>query len=180
MSAITTAAGLVAGAAPIAARVRAYFAPVNRTAGQPTIFDAAQSGRFLLERPPAPWLDLGWCSNFTRKAGTVVTALRTGAPPVVQSQVRTEIEATVHLEFRTWGKVQMALASGSQQMNLLVEGSGAQVNGSGGRGDGAVALVTSGGASTATMLNVGTTAASSFSPGTSWRWMWTTAGRPAL
>jgi len=165
MSAIPTAAGLAAGAAPVAAKVRAYFAPVNRTTGQPTIFDAAQSGRFQLETPPAPWLDLGWCTNFARKAGTVVTALRTGAPPIVQSQVRTEVEATVHLEFRTWGKLQLALASGSQQMNLLVESAGAKLNGSGGAGAGAVALVTAGGASTATMLNVGTTAAAGFSPG---------------
>lgn len=163
MSAITTAVGLVAGAAPVTRRVRAYFAPVNRATGQPTIFDAAQSGRFLLDAPPAPWMDLGWCTGFARKAGTTVAAIRTGAPAVVQSQVRTEIEATLHLEFLSWGKLQLALASGSQQMNLLSVGAGAQAHGSGGVGLPPVALVT--GVSTATALSVGTVAATSFSAG---------------
>jgi subtilisin-like proprotein convertase family protein len=30
-------------------------------------------------------------------------------------QVRTAVEATVSLEFETWGKLQVTLASGSQQ-----------------------------------------------------------------
>ncbi len=37
-------------------RVRAYFAPVKRSAGIPTLFDAAQFGRFDLNAPPAPWV----------------------------------------------------------------------------------------------------------------------------
>ncbi len=165
MSATLTAAGLVAATAPVTRRVRAYFAPVNRTTGQPTIFDAAQSGRFLLDAPPAPWTDLGWCTGFARKSGTVVTALRTGSPPTAQSQVRTELEATVQLEFQSWSKLQLALASGFQQMNLLVTGGGGTANGSGGTSAGAVPLGTSGGASTATVLNVGTAAAATFSVG---------------
>ena len=35
--------------APAVKRVRAYFAPVNRTAKQPTVFDPAQSGSFALD-----------------------------------------------------------------------------------------------------------------------------------
>ncbi len=46
--------------APMVGRVSAYFAPVNRTAQQATIFDAAQSGAFALNSPPAPWVGLGW------------------------------------------------------------------------------------------------------------------------
>lgn len=165
MSATLMAAGLVAATAPVSRRIRAFFAPVNRVTGQPTVFDAAQSGRFPLDTPPVPWVDLGWCTGFVRKAGTTVTALRTGAPAVVQSQVQTELEATVHLQFGSWGKLQLALASGSQQMNLLVTASGAAANGSGGVGAGAVPLLAAGAASTATVLNVGTTAAGTFSPG---------------
>ena len=130
-------AGLTVATAPVARRVRAYFAPVNRAAGTPTIFDAAQMGGFALGTPPAPWVDLGWVTGFARKSGTKVGALLAGAPAVAQTQVRTEIEATVSLEFESWGKLQMALASGSQQMNLLVTAAGAAANGSGGRGGGA-------------------------------------------
>lgn len=144
--------GLVAAVAPVTRRVRAYFAPVNRTAGVPSIFDAAQSGNFALDAVPAPWVDLGWCSGFARKTATKVEALRTGAPAIVQSQVRTEVEATVSLEFESWGKLQMTLAASSQQMNLLAPATGAPANGSGGVAAVAVPLAAG---STATSLNVG-------------------------
>jgi hypothetical protein len=123
VSTTVTAVGLVGAVAPVTRRVRAYFAPVNRDAGVPTVFDAAQMGAFELSAPPAPWVDLGWCSNFARKSATKIGALTTGAPAVVQSQVVTQVEATVQLEFESWGKLQLALAAGSQQMNLL-QGSG--------------------------------------------------------
>src|ERR1700738_4144076 len=113
MSLVTT------GVAPVTRRVRAYFAPVNRAAGVPTVFDAAQMGGFALDAPPAPWVDLGWCAGFARKGGAKGEPLRAGAPRVASSQVRTVVEATVALEFESWGKLQMALAAGSQQMNLL-------------------------------------------------------------
>lgn len=142
-------------------RVRAYFAPVNRATGTPALFDAAQNGAFTLNAPPAPWIDLGWCSKFTRKSLTKVGALRTGAPAIAQTQVRTEVEATVTLEFEAWGKLQLALASGSEQMNLLATAAGAAVNGSGGVAPAPVPLSTG---STATSLNVGA-AASQFSVG---------------
>ena len=142
--------------APVTRRVRAYFAPVNRAAGVPTIFDAAQMGAFALNAPLAPWIDLGWCSNFVRKSETKVEALTTGAPAVVRSQVRSQVEATVQLEFESWGKVQLALAAGSQQMNLLRTASGAEANGSGGQAAKAVPLAAG---STATSLNVGAAAA---------------------
>ena len=144
---------------PVTRRVRAYFAPVNRAAGVPTLFDAAQMGGFALDSPPAPWVDLGWCSGFVRKSATKVSALRAGAPAIVQRQVLTEVEATVSLEFESWGKLQMALAAGSQQMNLLRTASGAAANGSGGVAAAPVALAAG---STATSLNVGAAAASGF------------------
>jgi hypothetical protein len=151
-----TAVGVVGAVAPVTRRVRAYFAPVDRVAGVPTVFDAAQVGAFALDAPPAPWVDLGWCSGFLRKSATKVGTLMTGAPAVVQSQVRTEVEATVQLEFESWGKLQLALAAGSQQMNLLQTAVGAAANGSGGVAGTAVPLTAG---STATSLSVGAAAA---------------------
>jgi hypothetical protein len=81
-------------------------------------------------------------------------------------QVRTEVEATVSLEFETWGKLQVTLASGSQQTNLLTAAAGATPNGSGGVAAAPVPLLTgTGPASTATSLNVGTAAAAGFRVG---------------
>jgi hypothetical protein len=148
--------------APMVGRVRAYFAPVNRGTAQPTIFDAAQSGAFALDTPPAPWLDLGWIAGFARKCGTKVEAVRAGAPAVVQMQARTEIEATVAFGFESWGKLQLALAAGTQQMNLLAVASGAVAEGSGETGVTAVALLTG---STASVLQVGAMAAAGFAVG---------------
>jgi hypothetical protein len=143
-------------------RIRAYFAPVNRTAQQPTLFDPAQTGAFNLDVPPSPWIDLGWISGFTRHSGTKIEALRTGAPAVAELQVRSEIEATLIFSFESWGKLQLALASGSQQMNVLKTVPGAVVSGSGGAAVSAVPIMSG---STASVLQVGATAAIGFSVG---------------
>jgi hypothetical protein len=143
-------------------RVRAYFAPVNRAAQQPTLFDPAQSGAFDVDIPPVPWIDLGWIVNFKRGCGTKIEALRTGAPAATQMQARSEIEATVSFSFESWSKLQIALAAGSQQMNLLKTASAVAATGSGGTAAGAVALVSG---STAGVLQVGTTAADGFAVG---------------
>jgi len=167
---MSTTLSATAPVAPTTGRIRAYFAPVNRTAGIPTIVDPAQLGAFNLNDPPAPpvspvqWVDLGWISKFARKCGTKVDALRAGSPAFTVAHVRTEIEATVSFEFETWGRLQGALASGSQQTNLLATAPGAAPNGSGGVATPAVPLLSSP-ASTATTLNVGTTAAVGFSVG---------------
>jgi len=155
-----------ASVAPVTRRVRAYFAPVNRAAGAPTLFDPAQLGHFQLHSPPAPWIDLGWISKFVRKSGTKVAPLLAGAPASTSAQVRSEIDATLSLEFETWGKLQVTLASGSQQTNLLMTAAGAAPNGSGGVAAAPVPLLTgTGPASTATSLNVGATAAAQFRVG---------------
>jgi hypothetical protein len=158
-------AALAPSVAPVSRRVRAYFAPVNRATQTPTLFDAAQMGSFALDAPPSPWVDLGWCAKFARKSQigsrSGIAALRTGAPSMPASQVRTEAEATVQLEFESWGKLQMALTCGSQQMNLLAAAAGAALNGSGGSAAPPVPLVAG---STATTLNVGA-ASAAFSVG---------------
>lgn len=146
-------------AAPVTRRVRAYFAPVNRAAGSPTIFDAAQSGGFALDAPPSPWIDLGWCDGLRRTntdgTKTGVSVLRTGTPAMATSQVRAELESVVEIEFATWGKLQMALACGSQQMNLLATTNAAPPNGSGGAAAAAIPLLPG---STASLLQVSTLA----------------------
>ena len=105
--------------APTTRRVRAYFAPVARATGTPTLWDPAGLATFNVDAPPVPWLDLGWCSSFTRHSATRVSPLLTGAPATASSQVRAEIDAQVSLEFESWGKLQLALSSGVQQMNVL-------------------------------------------------------------
>lgn len=149
--------------APTTTRIRAYFAPVDRTTATPTLFDPAQLAVFPLDTPPAPWIDLGFISQFVRKSGTKVQPLLAGAPATPIAQVRTEVDATVSFEFDAWGKLQAALASGSQQMNLLATAAGASSSGSGGTSAPPVAILATG--TTASALNVGATAAAQFAPG---------------
>ena len=143
---------LITAMAPITRRVRAYFAPVDRAGGVATLWDPAGIAGFNTETPPPPWRDLGWCTSFVRKSGTVVGALIAGAPGMPIGQVRTEIGASVTLEFESWGKLQMALTAGTPQMNVLATLPGAQANGSGGVAVTATALLSGSSGST---LNVG-------------------------
>ncbi len=111
--------------APVARRVRAYFAPVNRTAQTPALFDPSEQGRFSLDAPPAPWICLGWIQNFARKPASKTTPLLTGIPAAPLEQVRETLGAEVSFEFLSWTKLTMALATASQHMNLLAPASGA-------------------------------------------------------
>lgn len=148
--------------APAVKRIRAYFGPVNRVTHTATIFDAAQSGSFALDAPPSPWVNLGWIRNFTRTSGTVISPVRTGSPASTQLQGRTDVEASVSFAFESWGKLQLSLSAGTQQMNLLAVQSGVSAAGSGGTAVPATPLLAG---STAAALNVGSAAASSFAVG---------------
>jgi hypothetical protein len=101
--------------------MRAYFAPVDRATSAPSIFDPARDGRFPLDSPPQPWIDAGWITNFQRSAGTEIRTLRAGTKGTPQQQYRAKLDATIELDFRDWGKLQMAVSSGSQHINLLAE-----------------------------------------------------------
>lgn len=153
---------LVKAMPPAGRDVRAYFAPVDRGTSTPTIFDPAVSGRFALDAPPAPWIDLGSITGFERASGTTIEPLLTGSPNVVQSQVRQTLAATVKLEFQSWGKLQMALATGSQHMNLPVTMGTTPVDGAGGDGLTAVAVLTG---STTTSVKVGSAHVGAFAVG---------------
>ena len=85
--------------APVARRIRGYFAPVNRTAQTPVLFDPAEQGGFSLDAPPAPWLSLGWIQGFTRKPISKTAPVLAGIPASPVEQVRETLEAQVSLEF---------------------------------------------------------------------------------
>jgi hypothetical protein len=112
--------------APVARRVRGYFAPVNRgtsAAADPALFDPSEQGGFSLDAPPAPWISLGWIQDFTRKQASKTSPILTGIPAATLEQVRETLEAQVSFEFLSWTKLSMALATGSQHMNLLASAS---------------------------------------------------------
>ena len=176
-----TVAGVLAAGAPVSRRVRAWFAPIDRSAtGQGiggslaaglTVFDAAQMGGLDPDALQAPWVELGDCRGFVRRSGAKVEAVRAGSPVTAREQVRTEAEATVEVAFAQWGKLQLALSAGVQQMNLLAVAAGVVMGGSGGTAMAAVPLVTADGgaampAATATTLPVGAANAALFPVGT--------------
>jgi hypothetical protein len=148
--------------APVARRVRAYFAPVNRAAQTPVLFDPAQQGRFTLDAPPAPWLSLGWIQNFARKPASKSAPLLTGIPAAPLEQVRETLEAQVSWQFLSWTKLTMALATGSQHMNVLAPASGAAIAADGAQA--APAVIPQSG-STATSILLASANVANFSAG---------------
>ena len=132
----------------IVRRTRAYFAPVNRMTGMPTIFDPAFSGNWNDDAPPSPWIDLGWISGFSRDADSKVVEVATGMPATARLQARQSLGATVAFRFACWSKLTMALSSGSEHMNVLAP-SGTQPSiGSGAKAQPAVARAAKSDAST--------------------------------
>jgi hypothetical protein len=148
--------------APVARRMRAYFAPVNRAAQTPVLFDPSQQGTFPLDAPPAPWIDLGWIQNFARISAGKSAPLLTGIPAAPLEQVRATLEAQLRFDFLSWTKLSMALATGSQHMNLLASAVGAAVSADGAQAAPATALQPG---STSSVLNLAATDAAKFTPG---------------
>jgi len=153
---------LRAAMVPISRQMRAYFAPVNRTSETPTVFDPGVCGMFPLDSPPAPWLDLGWIDNFERSYDTPTDAVRSGAKAMPTEQFRGPVEARVEFDFRQWGKLQMALACGSEHMNVLAPAAGGTPGGSGGTPAPAIAVLAG---STASEILFGAGAGNVFTPG---------------
>jgi hypothetical protein len=140
--------------APVTRRVRAYFAPVNRITQTPVLFDPSQLGAFDLDAPPTPWIDMGWVDNFTRKATSKSAPLLTGIPASSLEQTRQSLEAQISFDFLGWTKLTMALATGSQHMNLLASKDGTNE---------AAIMVQSG--STASIIQLTPADAANFAPG---------------
>ncbi len=156
------AANWFSAPAPVARRVRGYFAPVNRTTQTPVLFDPSEQGAFSLDAPPAPWISLGWMQGFTRKPDSKTTAVLTGIPASALEQVRETLGAQVSFEFLSWTKLTMALATGSQHMNLLAPASGATSAADGAQ---AVTAVVTQSGSTSTFVALAAADAATFSPG---------------
>ena len=152
---------LRAAMVPITRRVRAYFAPVNRQTETPSIFDPGKHGAFPLDAPPAPWVDLGWVDHFQRSCGTSTETLQ-AVPAATAAQFRGPLSAAVQFDFREWGKLQMALASGSEHMNVLASVPSANAQPSGGTPVGAAAVLPG---STATEVVLGAEAVDGFVDG---------------
>src|SRR6266568_1449671 len=148
--------------APVAGRVRAYCAPVNRAAQAPVLFDASQQGGFGLDSPPAPWIDLGWIQGFTRKASSKTAPVLTGIPAAALQQARESLDAEVSFEFLRWTKLTMALATGSQHMNLLAPASGATSGADGAKAAPAVRVLAG---STASVIALSANDAAQFAGG---------------
>lgn len=147
---------------PVTRQTRAYFAPVNRTTETPTIFDPAAAGLFALTSPPTPWLDLGWIDSFERYYDTPTDVVRSGTNMFPTLQFRRPTEARVEFDFREWGKLQMALAGGSEHMNVLATSPSVTPAPSGGTPIAGAAVLAG---STANQIILGTGAVSTFAPG---------------
>ena len=158
MSTLAVRAAMV----PISRRVRAFFAAVNRATETPTLFDPGKYGAFALNMPPAPWIDLGWVDNFQRLCATATEPLRTGPQGTAVGQFRSTLDARVECDFREWGKLQMALAGGSEHMNVLAPDPSADARPSGGSPVTAVAVLPG---SNAGEIFVGEGAVNAFSAG---------------
>ena len=143
---------LRAAMVPVTRRFRAYFAPVNRGTGAPTLFDPGKYGVFSLDQPPSPWIDLGWIDNFQRFCGVPTQPVRAGARGGPVSQYRGVLDVRLEFDFREWGKLQMALAAGSEHMNVLASDPNANPQPSGGTPILAVTVLTG---STANEIVVG-------------------------
>jgi hypothetical protein len=147
---------------PITRRMRAYFAPVNRATETPTIFDPGKYGMFALDQPPAPWVDLGWIDDFHRFCATVTEPVRAGKKGAPAAQFHGPLDVRVEFEFREWGKLQMALAGGSEHMNVLASDPNANPQPSGGTPVAAVIVLAG---STANEIVLGAGAVGTFSLG---------------
>jgi hypothetical protein len=135
---------------------------VNRAAQTPVLFDPTQQGGFSLDAPPAPWISLGWIQDFSRKPGSKTSAVFSGIPAAPLEQVRETLQAQVTLQFLSWTKLTMALATGAQHMNVLAAASGAAAAADGAQASPAVSVQSG---STATSILLAAADAANFTVG---------------
>ena len=144
---------------------RGFFAPYTQGASpSPTLFDPARQGRFDTNTPPAGWVDLGWIDQFRRSPAGRVGQIRSGYRGAVRAQYRGEIGSAVEFEFREWGKLQMALATGTTHFNILKGAAGAAEQPLGGTPNAAIALVSG---STASVIELAAGGGAQFQVGES-------------
>lgn len=142
---------------------RGFFAPyVQGASPSPTIFDPARQGRFDTNIPPSGWHDLGWIEQLRRSPAGRIGQIRSGYRGAIRAQYRGEIGSSIEFEFREWGKLQMALATGTTHFNILKASAGTAQQPLGGSPDSAVAL---GSGSTASSIVLTTGAGAQFQAG---------------
>ena len=156
------AAGYFSADAPVVRRVRAYFAPVNRTTQTPILFDPTALSTFNLDQPSAPWISLGWVQSFARATTSKSGPIMTGIPAATLEQVRESLDAQISFQFLSWTKLTMALATGSQHMNVLRPANGGAPGADGGQAAAAVAIQSG---STATSISLAAADAAKFAAG---------------
>jgi hypothetical protein len=108
---------------PVSCGLRAFFAPVRREDEQITTLRPTTLSDFDLNSPPSPWIDAGWVDGLRRTSETKFGAERRGKRATRAAQYRTQLDSRIEVEFRQWGKVQMALSGGSEHFNILATGS---------------------------------------------------------
>lgn len=104
---------------PVTTSVHVFVAPVDRDTDTGTVFDPSTSPGFDLSNPPSPWTALGEVENFQRTANDEMTPVASGSEAAVVAQFRKRLEARVSFDFRRWGRLQLAVASGGMQWNVL-------------------------------------------------------------
>jgi hypothetical protein len=144
----------------IARKVLAFFAPVDRGTEKPTIFDPAKA--FHVDVPPSPWIAGGEVREFKRTSATKFGFMAAGAKGAVTGQFREAMQARVAFDFCSWGKLQMAIAGGSQHMNVLAEDPSSTNMASGGAAISPVAVLSG---SSAPELVLGTGSVDAFNVG---------------
>jgi hypothetical protein len=110
---------------PVTTSVHVFVAPVDRETDTGTVFDPTSALAFDLSNPPSPWLALGEVENFQRTANDEMTQVASGSEAAVVAQFRKRLEARVSFEFRHWGRLQLAMASGGMHWNVLEPAPGA-------------------------------------------------------
>jgi hypothetical protein len=86
----------------------------------------------------------------------------TGIPAATLEQVRESLDAQISFQFLSWTKLTMALATGSQHMNVLCPASGGTPGADGGR---PAAAITMQGGSTSTSISLAAADATKFATG---------------
>ncbi len=126
------------------------------------LFDASEEGEFNLDSPPTPWISLGWIRDFVRKPMGKLVPVVTGMPPTVLEQSWELLDTQVSFHFLSWTKLTMALAAGSQHMNLLLPMTNAAASPDGATAIPAVPVQTG---ATATFLPLASADAATFTAG---------------
>lgn len=151
-----------ANPAPVVRETLVFYAPVSRPTQSPTIFDPTTASSFNPASPPAPWISLGAIEQFQRKPLSKAVPVLTGVPATVLHQSRESVQAQLTFQFLDWTKLSMALATGSQHMNVLATSGAAAAAAVGAQATTAVALLAG---STSTALVMSSSDAAQFSAG---------------